>query len=94
MQRVTGDLMRVSVATSCNIIHKVSGILASLMRNYVKFSSTPAARTRMTQTFYGIAHFTGVAGCTLSSGIPEVRTPKCIVTEKEYNCEQQFAPRT
>ncbi len=63
MQRVTGDLMRVSVATSCNIIHKVSGILASLMRNYVKFSSTPAARTRMTQTFYGIAHFTGVAGC-------------------------------
>jgi hypothetical protein len=37
VQRVTGDLMRVSVGTSCAIIHKVSAIFASLMKTFVKF---------------------------------------------------------
>ena len=63
MQRVTGDLMRVSVGTCCEIIHKVSRILASLMRDFIKFPSTPAARTRAMQAFYGIARFPGVVGC-------------------------------
>jgi hypothetical protein len=63
IQRVAGDLMRVSVGTSCAIIHKVSAIFAALMRRFVKFPATPVARTRMTQAFYGIARFPGVAGC-------------------------------
>ena len=63
MQRVAGDLMRVSVGTSCTIIHKVSAIFAALMHRFVKFPATPAARTRMNQAFYGIARFPGVAGC-------------------------------
>ena len=55
--------MRVSVGTSCAIIHKVSAIFAALMRTFVKFPATPVAWSRMTQAFYGIARFPGVAGC-------------------------------
>jgi hypothetical protein len=90
MQRVAGDLMRVSQPTACRIINRVSTILASQMGRYVNFPQTRVARTNMLKDFFAIADFPGVAGTVDGTHIG-INNPHGPHAEVYRNRKRQFS---
>ena len=62
LQRVIGDVWRVSQATACSVIHHVSRLLATHLKAVVTLPATPGKSVTTQRKFYAIAQFPGVVG--------------------------------
>lgn len=59
-QRVVGDIMGVSQSTACDVIHRVSLLLAQTCHEHIHF---PAMQEKNKRLFANIAGLPGIVGC-------------------------------
>ena len=58
---IVGDIVGISKATACRIVHKVSAAIAALRPYYIVFPEAQE-RQKIVANFYNIANFPGVVG--------------------------------
>ncbi|KOB53836.1 Uncharacterized protein OBRU01_25937, partial [Operophtera brumata] len=89
-QKMDGDVMNICQQSVSRIIAKVSALLASKMKDFVKFPSSVEEINTVKQKFYELAHFPGVIGCIDCTHI-KIRSPGGITSEIYRNRKGWFS---
>lgn len=85
-----GDVMNICQQSVSRIVAKVSRVIASKMKDFVKFPSSVEEIHTMKQKFYELAHFPGVIGCIDCTHI-KIRSPGGITSEVFRNRKGWFS---